>query len=219
MHRGKPSSYFWLCAVALVSAVSGCSTRAFRNEDTGGISLRVIFPAEQCIVESGKLELLCVIPGSVPSVASRIPLRVDGKPRSWEPYQTPILLSRLELAPGWHDVTIGVKHLRIFVLNSTEADRAPRGWPVLKSHPGGNNGWKDCAVCHQVTDEDGRAAVGDPEDSSICFQCHSSVEFELTHLHTEAPFASCEVCHAIHGSSRPSLLIAPVKELCTLCHD
>lgn len=218
MHGKQPNSCFWLGAIALV-LVLGCSIRSLRDRDSAAIPLRLIFPAEQCVVESGGLELLCVASGSAPDITSRVPLRVDGRPRSWEPYGTPILLSRLELAPGWHDVAIGTRHVRIFVLGGPESNQAPQGWPVFRSHPGGSDGWKDCAVCHQVTDEDGRVAVEDPEDSSTCFQCHSSMEFELTHTHPEAPLASCEICHAVHGSSRPSLLIAPVKELCTLCHD
>jgi len=179
----------------------------------------VIFPRDQCVVESGKLDLLGVTREPKQGSPSGSALRVDGKPWKWELYKEPTLLSRLQLAPGRHQITIGSGRLRVYVRGKSSAEDEPNGWPVFRTHLGATEGWKDCATCHELTKDGARTVVGDPMEPAACSQCHSSTEFEVAHFHPEEPLASCQMCHALHGSSRESLLKAPVKTLCANCHD
>jgi predicted CXXCH cytochrome family protein len=251
MSRRGRRGPLWLGAI-----VGGLVLAGHRYDVRGGVagevSVRVVFPADRCIVESGRFELLCVASPLTASVDSpltasvdspltasvdspltasvdspltalggqhAVPLRVDGKPQPWDPYQPPLLLRRLELTPGRHEIVVGRKRLWVFVRGEGRGSRPPNGWPVLRSHPGGPEQWKDCATCHQTTKEEGRLAVGDFQTPSRCDQCHSAAEFELAHFHPKGPLASCQRCHALHASSNPSLLRAAAKQLCASCHD
>lgn len=202
---------------AVMGVLLAAVVQAVCGEDPDGTSVRVIFPADKCVLESGKLDLLCVATERKGQVAPR--LRVDGKDKSWEPFEAPVLLSRLELRPGRHRITVGAKRLRVYVRGTRDGPDEPSGWPLYRTHPGSATGWKSCTTCHEVTKQDGRADVGAPRGSASCSQCHSPADFELTHFHPQEPLAACHMCHAVHGSGQPSLLRAPVKRLCAECHD
>jgi predicted CXXCH cytochrome family protein len=208
-----------LWAFAASGLVLAASMQGGAKDGSDTAQVKVIFPADQCVVESGKFDLLCLTPKTEAGLPPRPQLRVDGKPGRWEPYEAPTLLSRLELSAGRHEIAIGPKILRIHVPGTPGAAEEPLGWPVYRSHLGATEGWKDCATCHEVAKGDNGTVVGNPREPSACSQCHPSVDFELTHFHLEEPLASCHTCHALHGSSSPSLLRAPVKKLCAECHD
>lgn len=184
-----------------------------------GETLRVLFPRDECVLESGKLGLLCVIADAASDQEPAPKLRLDGAAREWGPYQAPVLLCRLELDPGPHEIVVGSQKLRIYVRGQSGGDGEPDGWPVYRTHCGTTEGWKDCAACHQLAKEDGRTTVGDPKEPSACSPCHSAIDFGATHSHPKEPLDACHLCHALHGSDGPSLLKAPIKQLCADCHD
>jgi predicted CXXCH cytochrome family protein len=208
----------YLRPALLIAGLLCCGhPNGLRGQGAAEEALRVIFPADQCTVESGKLDLLCV---TAETTAGEPPaLLVDGKPGKWEAYRRPVLLSRLELAPGEHTIAVGGKELQIVADDAPETEEPPGDGPVHADHPDGDDGWKDCAACHAVTKEDGLTVIGDPDEPDACLQCHSPTDFEVTHFHPLEPIASCRMCHAVHGSANASLLKGPVKELCAACHE
>lgn len=210
-------------SVVWTAAVTGLVLAAAAQDHTDRPStpepIKVMFPADGSVLESGKFDVVCAMRAVDGKLPPRPQLRVDGAPKSWERYQGPALLSRLQLTPGRHEITIGPKTFRIHVRDEKEPTEAPDGWPVLRTHQGATQGWKKCTTCHEVTKERGRTVVGALMEPVACQQCHSSAGFELIHFHPEEPLESCHTCHALHGSSRQSLLKAPVKTLCAECHD
>lgn len=200
-----------LCLVGAVHGVVGKPSEA--------VPVRVVFPSDRCVLKSGKIDLLCVMPEAKPRTASRPVLRVDGKRKKWEPCEPPVLLSRLKLTEGRHEVSVGPSRLQVYVRGKADTPEAFRTWPVLRTHRGKEEGWKDCEACHEVTKVGARTKIGDPKEPTTCLGCHTPQAFEAIHFHPLQPLATCHLCHAIHGSSSPSLLKAPVKELCKRCHD
>jgi predicted CXXCH cytochrome family protein len=182
-------------------------------------TVRVLFPAGQCVLETGHFELVCALVREAMGPKPRLPLRVDGRRGKWLPYAPPVFVARLELKAGLHEITVGSQKLRVYVRGDEAAPAEVADWPVLRSHPGGADGWKDCGTCHEVTDEKGRPNVGDPQEPSACKQCHSSEDFQLAHFHPEKPLDTCHQCHALHGSADEHLLRGPAKKLCAACHD
>lgn len=179
-------------------------------------AIRVLFPADQTILESGSHEVLCVLAEGQTDPPL---LKVDGKPRRWEATAPPMLLARLDLTPGFHTIAIGKLRIRIYVQGDDTPPQKFCDWPTFRSHPGSAEGRKNCADCHEARKRNGRQAVGAFRGAAACQHCHSPGQFELVHFHPERPLAACQECHALHGSPRPSLLRAPAKELCARCHD
>jgi len=178
--------------------------------------VRVLFPLDGTVLESGRFELLAV----AASAAEAPPeLRVDGAAAPWEPYAPPALLASLELAPGPHEVSVGPQTLRVLVRGEGASPADPPGWEICRTHADSTAGRLGCAVCHEAGEEGGRVAIREPQEPAACLACHSRDEFALVHFHPLEPVAHCHLCHALHGSTRPSLLRAPVKELCAACHD
>lgn len=182
-------------------------------------SVRVIFPTDESVVESGRFDLLCVMAEPKAAKPRRPSLRVDGRREPWAPYEPPVLLSRLRLRPGRHDIAIGSIRLRVYVAGGSEMPDDVREWPVYRTHLGMTEGLEECGVCHKVRARRGRTIVGELMEPAACHECHSPGDFEGAHFHPLDPLASCHTCHALHGSSRPSLLRAPAKMLCAECHD
>ena len=74
---------------------------------------------------------------------------------------------------------------------------------------------RECLTCHDSTKR-----MGVHEDLlEACASCHERFfdEDELGHL--PAMDGECRECHVLHRSERPSLLKAPVFDLCAECHD
>jgi predicted CXXCH cytochrome family protein len=200
-------------AVLLLSAVQ-------RTHGEGAATtVRVLFPADQCTLEGGRFELVCALAPEAMAAKPRLPLRVDGRRGKWLPYAPPAFVARLELKAGLHEITVGSQKLRVYVCGEEPAPAEVAGWPVLRSHPGGADGWKDCGTCHMVTEGKGPSTIGDPQEPSACKQCHSSEDFQLAHFHPEKPLGTCHQCHALHGSTNEHLLRGPAKKLCAACHD
>ncbi|HJN17132.1 MAG TPA: cytochrome c3 family protein [Armatimonadota bacterium] len=179
------------------------ATAAIAGDDA---ELRVLFPANGATIIEGECDLICVLPEGDP-----IPdLKVGGQWAIWEMVSLPVLTSRLDLAPGKHRILIGKKKLRVRV--------APDAEGAFRSHAD-KLGWRDCADCHDVAEDEGMLAVADPDQPGACIVCHSLEDFELAHFHPLDPIAACSECHALHGHAAKSLLKKPVKELCAACHE
>jgi len=183
--------------------------------DGASPAVRVLFPADQSVLETGRFELICL---AAEGVRKPPALRVDGKAGRWQPFALPALVARLELKPGRHEIAVGPTKLQVYVRGGDLPPEVAE-WPVFGTHPGDADGWKECHACHEVTQEGGRQSVGPLGEPVACQHCHSSEDFQLAHFHPEKPLAGCHQCHALHGSSAKSLLKAPRKQLCAACHD
>ncbi len=180
---------------------------------------KVMFPADQSVLESGKFDVVCVMHPVDGKLPPRPELRVNGVLRNWGPYKEPTLLTRVQLPPGRHEITIGPRTLRIYVRDEKKPDEAPDGWPVFRTHRGATEPWKNCSTCHELTRERGSTVIGALMEPAACAKCHSPEAFELAHFHPEEPLAACHDCHALHGSANKALLKGPIKQLCAECHD
>jgi predicted CXXCH cytochrome family protein len=176
-------------------------------------TLRVLFPADRCVLNFGRFELIAKTEGPAP------PLTVDGQPVEWGPYHPPVFSARLNLRPGPHRIAVGTTTLRVYVRGVADVPKRYAKWPELLSHPSGSDGWKNCAGCHEVSQVEERTAIGAPRTPAACSQCHTSQAFEAAHFHPARPLAACQNCHIPHGSTDRHLLRAPAKTLCTTCHD
>jgi len=211
------SSLPWWGAIAAGLVLTG-STRGLPGGRSGEAVVRVLFPADKSAVESGQFDVLCVAAASNAGQPAPPRLRVDGKAVSWEAYKPPVLLSRVNLRPGRHIIVIGTERLRVHVRGDGEGSAGTPDWPLHKTHLS-VPGCADCAACHQVSQQGDCLAVGEVTESSACSACHSASDFEAAHFHPQEPLASCRMCHALHGSSGPSLLRGPAKQLCAACHE
>jgi len=192
-------------------------TQGFASHDVrpSQPALRVLFPPDRSVVETGKFELICL---QRKGQKSRPQLRVDGMVQPWERYRAPLLVARLNLSPGRHQLQIGSRRLTIFVPGD-QTLRAPPGWARFRTHPPTVQGYRECRSCHLIENNARGTAVLAPRTPAACKRCHSDVQFEATHFHPQEPLASCQMCHALHGSRRKALLKKPHKELCAACHD
>jgi predicted CXXCH cytochrome family protein len=204
-----------LCLALTVGLLALSGTPRITPGDGAPPALRVLFPADQSVLETGRFELICLAADDVRKPPA---LRIDGKSGRWQPFALPVLVARLDLKPGRHEIAVGPTKLQVCVGGS---DLPPEvaDWPVSGTHPGGADGWKECHACHEVTEGNGRQSVGALDEPVACQHCHSSEDFQLAHFHPEKPLAGCHQCHALHGSSATSLLKAPRKQLCATCHD
>ena len=194
-----------LVGLVLAYAAAVPSEEKARPKDDG-----VLFPPDRAVLLSGSFDVICR--------TDQTSLEVDGKPREWEPFQPPLRVAHLRLSPGMHEIRIGDRRREVVVaLNEDEHD-APKDWAVHRHHEM-NHTEQGCADCHQTAKQNGRITVGELKSYRACFECHESVDFDVTHSHPLEPIEHCQMCHALHGSTRKALLKAPVKKLCTDCHD
>ena len=203
----------------LAPALFAATVAVIRGQSAEGEKPRVLFPRNQCVLESGEFDVVCVM-ADAPSDREPVPeLHVDGKAETWEPYKAPVLLCRLELEPGSHELVVGSERLQVHVRGDGEALEAPDAWPVYRSHQESTEGWEDYTTCHEVTKAEALTVVGAARQPEACYECHSAVDFEATHFHPREPLDACHMCHDLHGSSGPSLLNGEVKKLCAECHE
>jgi len=180
-------------------------------------TLRVLFPADRSVIETGQFEWIGVWkPGREGEAPPE--LQVDGTGHPWEPYHLPALVARLKLSPGRHSLQIGPHTWTIFV-RGDQAPEPPTDWPVFRKHPPTARGDRACHSCHEVRQDEHGFTVSPPRTPDVCEPCHTDLQLEATHFHPREPLTSCQRCHALHGSSRPALLTKPVKELCAACHE
>jgi len=179
--------------------------------------LKVLFPLDKGVLESGEIEVMAVSRPPANGAAKEPRLEVDGERLPWKPYEPPAYVANLKLDPGEHAVTVGDQTLAVFVLE--DGAEPPAGWCKLQSHYADDPDSRDCSVCHETASRDGRFAVGEWLGYTACSECHDSVEFAAAHSHTEQPLQQCGACHALHGSDRSGLLTAPARTLCAECHD
>ena len=203
----------WLAFTIGLVALPGTPRRT--PGDGAPPAVRVLFPADQSVLETGRFELICVADDDAKGAPR---LRIDGRAGRWQPYGLPVLVARLKLKPGRHAIAIGPTRLQVYVRGSDPSPEEAE-WPAIRAHPGGTDGWKDCRACHEVAEENGRQSVGTLREPMACQQCHSSEDFQLAHFHPEKPLAGCHNCHALHGSPEKCLLKGPTKALCAACHD
>ncbi|MHC4400166.1 MAG: cytochrome c3 family protein [Planctomycetota bacterium] len=170
----------------------------------------VIFPPDRAVLLSGGFDVICKI--------NDAKLTIDGEPVEWEAFEPPVHVARVRLTPGVHELEVGGRKRQIVVALNEEEHDGPEDWSIHRSHPI-ETGEDRCADCHQTEKKDGRIVVGEIEGYEACFECHTSVDFDVTHSHPLEPIENCESCHSLHASDREMLLKAPAKELCADCHD
>jgi len=180
------------------------------QEGPAAEKVKVVFPPNHAVLLSGSFDVI--------TKAGEGTLKVDGTPRQWGPFKPPIRVAPVGLDPGLHELKIGNRRLEVVVALNAEEHDGPADWEVFERHSIGD-GQDRCADCHKTERQDGQIAVGELMPYTACFGCHDSVEFDVTHSHPLEPLEHCQMCHALHGSSRKGLLKAPVKQLCDECHE
>ena len=112
----------------------GLAPRSLGDEEAPAKpELRVLFPADRSILETGSFNLICVQPKEHLK-SGRPLLRVDGAAHPWQPYRAPVLVARLKLPPGLHRLQIGSRTLQVFV-RGDKAPEPPADWKVFRYHP------------------------------------------------------------------------------------
>lgn len=81
----------------------------------------------------------------------------------------------------------------------------------------------DCTNCHDMTlgDEGTTVELMEPEPQ-LCVFCHADKEAGLNAELKTPHFPvtdSCLTCHDPHASDHPNVLVEPLVELCSICHD
>lgn len=170
----------------------------------------VLFPPDRAVLLSGSFDVIWKGEGAA--------LEIDGREREWEPFQPPLYVAHVRLSPGLHELRIGEQRRRLVVALNEEEHDGPEDWPLLHRHEMNTNPNR-CGDCHANTKQLDRTVVGEVRSPDACLECHKPVDFEVTHSHPLEPIEHCEMCHALHGSTRKGLLKAPVKKLCADCHD
>ena len=213
--RGRRGTTRWIAA-PVACAVLGCLLVGFAAEvvceepaNGSADGLRMVFPPNRSVLLSGEFNLICT--------AKQDSLEADGEIVDWDAFKPPLGVARLMLYNGRSKIRIGKEQLEVFVASDAEKPGGPEGWQLCRNHPISRK--KRCGACHETTEQAGLTGVGELKSYKACFECHESVEFELTHSHPLEPIEHCQMCHSLHGSSRKALLKAPAKKLCAECHD
>lgn len=181
--------------------------------------VRILSPLNECVLGSGKVEIIALATGLAANEAAALPVVVDGKAIERMPTRPPAVLARAELAPGEHTISVGRETVRVWVRGDDDLPETVRGWPAMLAHPRGADGWQGCASCHVTSDEDGVLGILDLVLPDTCLTCHPSGDFELAHSHPLMPIAGCRRCHATHGATSGKLLRGPARKLCAECHE
>ncbi len=133
-------------------------------------------------------------------------------------------LSLLALALGAVPVqgTTPAKHPRLVSLEQAQCTQCHGEilGEVTGTHPPAA---EDCKNCHvlSVAESGTTVALTEPEPA-LCLGCHDELapaaagEVKSPHFPTTE---SCLTCHSPHASAQPRLLLAPVPQLCTDCHE
>ena len=196
--------------LVVVGLVFGYAAAVPSDEPAPLAAAGVLFPPDHVVLLSGSFDVICT--------ASEATLEVNGKSREWEPFQPPLHVAHLRLSPGVHELQIGDRRREIVVALNEEEHDGPEDWAIHRHHKIGHEKNR-CADCHRTNRQDGRITVGALKSSETCFECHDPIDFDVTHSHPLEPIEHCQMCHALHGSTRKGLLKAPVKKLCAECHD
>ena len=207
--RNRLRSGSWI-GVVLVAGMLGYAAAvpvpgAKKEADDG-----VLFPPDRAVLLSGSFDVIVK--------KGEATLKVNGRPREWEPFDHPVRVTHLRLPPGVHELEIGDARRKIVVALNQEEHDGPADWVIYRHHPT-NADPSRCSDCHESTEREGRIAVGELKSHEACLGCHRPAAFEATHSHPLEPIQRCAMCHALHGSPRHALLKAPLKELCVSCHD
>ena len=180
------------------------------REKAAADKAKVVFPPDHAVLLSGTFDVI--------TRGAEATLKVDGMPRQWGAFTGPVQVAQVGLGPGLHELRIGDRRLEIVVALNAEEHDGPNDWEVFEHHSVGD-GEDRCADCHETERQGGQVAVGQLMPYTACFECHDFVDFDVTHSHPLEPLEHCQMCHALHGSSRKGLLKAPAKQLCDECHD
>ncbi len=175
---------------------------------------QLLYPANYCVLPRPQFQLIA---SHAADASSSFALKIDDTHHHWQKYAPPAYVADVALSTGKHLVEIDGAFLEIFVDGPNQT--APDDWSLLHQHPKLIEKNDNCAVCHQVTQENDLTQVQPFSDTLRCLACHTEDTFEKKHQHALAPLRDCHYCHAVHGATRNVLLKAPKEKLCADCHD
>lgn len=204
----------WMLPAAMLAgcAVLASARGGMLHTPTPAAAAQTLFPPNHSVLLSGGFDLI--------AKEDKGDLQVNGKPGKWEAFQPPLRVAHVHLSAGLNELKVGDHKVEVFVARYPDDEDAPSGWKTYKVHPVEEiEGTKRCNDCHQHKKWDGQVTVGEPKDYKACLKCHDSIEFGEIHSHPLEPLEACQMCHSMHGSSQKSLLKAPVKKLCSACHE
>lgn len=172
--------------------------------------MQVLFPADRSTLMTGTFNL--IVRGGQGE------LRVDGQPQPWEPFDPPLRVAKIGLAPGLHEIRVGERKLAFSVALNEEEHEGPKDWPVFRAHAIPAD--RRCDTCHETRRNEGRVAVGALKPTATsCFACHLRDGFREVHSVSSDAVAKCGDCHALHGSTRKALLRPSCKDATAADHQ
>jgi predicted CXXCH cytochrome family protein len=90
-----------------------------------------------------------------------------------------------------------------------------------KSHVHGPAGVYRCGYCHNPDSKPARYATP-ADEAALCNGCHSDkVAAFKANKFVHGPVAAglCLICHDPHASDNPAQMVAPINDVCLLCHE
>jgi len=192
-----------LAASACIAAATVIAGGSAKSAASGPLEFRL--PPAGAFIPSGPV----VAAGRVPPGTGSIELRLDGAPLAGVARDGDNFSVTLTPHPGPHTLEARAGGLTATV--AFASGTGGQGTPPYRYHPPVLEG--RCAECHTGV----RRKVARAE-AKTCTVCHRKQAVFFPHIHEPVKEGTCLVCHDPHGSTRPALLTADTKTLCTECH-
>ena len=167
----------------------------------------LLAPAEEVFLKSGEVLLVAKVEGYHETTMAEI--FDNGKTIGFSPIKKDVLVNRLKLTEGRHELTLA----------APDVERLK-----LKIFIGKQEGYRyhietdisACDTCHPGAKKGEYSITG--EDETLCSDCHDPIE-KGKFVHGPVAAGSCASCHDPHGSRNKYFLRATGKELCLSCHS
>jgi len=169
-------------------------------------AIEFLMPATGAFIPSGTV----IVAGRVPPGAGFVNLLIDGSPLAEVTRDGDTFSARLTPRPGPH--TLEARAGDRSAIITFAAGTGGKGAPPYRYHTPVLEG--RCAECHTGLRRKTARAEAD-----TCTACHRKLAVAFPYVHGPVAAGKCLICHDPHGSSRPALMTAEPKPLCTGCHD
>lgn len=196
-------------APALAAAACLAASAALAGDEpkpAPAAAIEFLMPSAGAFIPSGPV----VVAGRLPPGAGFVNLILDGAPVADVAREAAAFSATLTPRPGPHTLEARAGDLSAIV--TFASGTGGRGATPYRYHTPVLEG--RCAECHMGLRRQTARAEAD-----TCTACHRKLAVVFPYVHGPVAAGKCLVCHDPHGSSRPALLTAEPKALCTGCHD